>query len=160
MGPWMQQWGSIGISWIYFFKNFFQLCSTKKKKKNSDSRHLWLFCCQPSRPWPKLLALACSKSRPGQKLSQVKDQAWLGLAFFWLGLAWPLASGQSQHITIQKDLKDGLHQTTVDGWINCSGERPHWKDSVLRKIDQGNDPGHNKGGSQGVLVCAPYPFIR
>lgn len=55
---------------------------------------------------------------------------------------------------------DGLRRTTVDGWIDRSGERPRWKDSVLRKMDQGNDPGHNKGGSRGVLVRAPYPFIR
>jgi hypothetical protein len=54
---------------------------------------------------------------------------------------------------------DGLRRTTVDGWIDRSGERPRWKDSVLRKIDQGNDPGHNKGGSRGVLVRAPCPFV-
>ena len=32
--------------------------------------------------------------------SQAKSQAQLGLAFFWLGLVWLLASGQSWHITI------------------------------------------------------------
>lgn len=75
---------------------------------------------------------------------------------------WTISTSEIVAMAKQMDpvVFDGLHQTTVDGWINCSGERPHWKDSVLRKIDQGNDPGHNKGGSQGVLVCAPYPFIR
>lgn len=48
---------------------------------------------------------------------------------------------------------DGLHGTTVDGWIDCSGEKPCSKHSVLKKINQGNDPWHNKGGSWGVLVC-------
>jgi hypothetical protein len=47
----------------------------------------------------KARAWAFQKVKPGQKPSQASTLAWLGLASFWLGLAWLLASGWSQQIT-------------------------------------------------------------
>ena len=46
----------------------------------------------------------------------------------------------------------GLKRTTVSGWIERSGSRPQWKGSFLLRIEQGDQPGHNKGGQRGVLV--------
>lgn len=51
-----------------------------------------------------------------------------------------------------------LRRTTVDSWIDRSQDKPRWKDSVLKKIEQGNDPGHKNGGQRGVVVSSI--FIR
>ena len=45
-----------------------------------------------------------------------------------------------------------ISRNTVEGWIDRSGEKPHWKESVLRHTQSGDGPGHDKGGSQGILV--------
>jgi hypothetical protein len=45
-----------------------------------------------------------------------------------------------------------LSRTTVIGWIDRSGDTPRWTDSVLQRIERGNDPGHNNGGRIGILV--------
>ena len=47
----------------------------------------------------------------------------------------------------------GISCTTIEAWINRTGDKPRWCNAVLQKVEQGNDPGHNKGGCQGVLVC-------
>jgi hypothetical protein len=47
----------------------------------------------------------------------------------------------------------GISRTTVEGWIDRKGPKPQWSDAVLKKAEQGNDPGHSKGGRRGILVC-------
>jgi hypothetical protein len=47
----------------------------------------------------------------------------------------------------------GISCTTIETWIDRTGDKPRWRDAVLQKVEQGNDPGHNKGGRRGVLVC-------
>jgi hypothetical protein len=46
-----------------------------------------------------------------------------------------------------------ISRNTIEGWIDRSSGKPHWKDSVLRRVEDGNSPGHNKGGRRGILVC-------
>jgi hypothetical protein len=46
-----------------------------------------------------------------------------------------------------------INRTTVNEWIDRSGDRPRWSDAALEKVGQGNNPGHNKGGRRGILVC-------
>lgn len=43
---------------------------------------------------------------------------------------------------------------TINGWIDCSDRKPWWKESVLRHVQNRDGPGHDKGGSQGILVCS------
>lgn len=50
--------------------------------------------------------------------------------------------------------------TTVNSWIDQSKARPCWTAAVLRRIDQGNNPGHDSGGQQGVLVHTQCKFIH
>lgn len=45
-----------------------------------------------------------------------------------------------------------LNRSTVWDWIDYSGTRARWKDSVLKRVKQGNDPAYNKGGKCGILV--------
>ncbi|KAJ7577704.1 hypothetical protein C8J56DRAFT_729350, partial [Mycena floridula] len=51
----------------------------------------------------------------------------------------------------------GLNRSTVQEWIDYSGERAKWKSTVMEKVDQGNDPGHTKGGRRGIL--SRYPEV-
>jgi len=44
------------------------------------------------------------------------------------------------------EVSSGLKQTTVSGWINQSGSHPQWKEGFLARIEQEDQPGHNKGG--------------
>jgi hypothetical protein len=46
-----------------------------------------------------------------------------------------------------------ISRNTIEGWIDRSSGNPRWKDSVLRRVENGHSPGHNKGGRQGILVC-------
>lgn len=46
-----------------------------------------------------------------------------------------------------------ISRNTIEGWIDRSSGNPCWKDSVLRRVEDGNSPGHNKGGRRGILVC-------
>ena len=45
-----------------------------------------------------------------------------------------------------------ISRTTIEGWIDRKGPTPRWSDAVLKKVEQGNDPGHSKGGRRGILV--------
>ena len=53
-----------------------------------------------------------------------------------------------------------INRNTIEGWIDRSGAKPKWKDSVLRRVDDGNSPGHDKGGQQGILVSTIYLIFQ
>jgi hypothetical protein len=53
----------------------------------------------------------------------------------------------------------GLRRTTVNSWIDRSRDRPRWKDSILKKIEQGNDPGHKNGGQKSVVVSSVFEHL-
>ena len=53
----------------------------------------------------------------------------------------------------------GLRRTTVNSWIDRSRDKPRWKESILKKIEQGNDPGHKNGGQRGVLVSQVFGHL-
>jgi hypothetical protein len=46
-----------------------------------------------------------------------------------------------------------ISRNMIEGWIDRSSGKPCWKESVLRRVEEGNSPGHNKGGCRGILVC-------
>jgi hypothetical protein len=50
----------------------------------------------------------------------------------------------------------GIIHSTVNEWIDQKGEKPTWTATILKKAKQGNNPGHNKGRRQGVLVCIKW----
>jgi hypothetical protein len=49
-----------------------------------------------------------------------------------------------------------LTRSTVWGWIDMSGVKPKWKESILERVKRNNDVGHSKGGCIGVLVRLYY----
>ncbi|KAJ7934276.1 hypothetical protein B0H13DRAFT_2306007 [Mycena leptocephala] len=48
-----------------------------------------------------------------------------------------------------------ISHSTIDGWIDRSGERPKWKESVLVRAEKANFQGHPNGGRRGALVNYP-----
>ena len=52
-----------------------------------------------------------------------------------------------------------INRNTIEGWIDRSGAKPKWKESVLCRVDDGNNPGHDKGGQQGLLVSTVLQFL-
>jgi len=46
----------------------------------------------------------------------------------------------------------GLCHTTLDEWIDRSGGKPKWSERMLERVKQGNTPGHDNKGQQGILV--------
>jgi hypothetical protein len=53
-----------------------------------------------------------------------------------------------------------LNRNTIEGWIDRSGAKPKWKEAVLRRVEDGNSPGHNKGGQRGILVRTMYLIFQ
>src|SRR6266545_6019955 len=45
-----------------------------------------------------------------------------------------------------------ISRNTIEGWVDRSGVKPRWKESVLRQVEDGNNPGHSSGGHRGILV--------
>ena len=45
-----------------------------------------------------------------------------------------------------------LSPSTVEGWVDRTGDKPRWSESVVRRLQQGHQPGHSKGGRRGILV--------
>jgi hypothetical protein len=43
-------------------------------------------------------------------------------------------------------------QTTIDSWINRSGDVPKWSEKTLARVKRGNDTANHNGGQKGVLV--------
>lgn len=48
---------------------------------------------------------------------------------------------------------DGINCSTIERWIDRSDAKPQWKESVLRQVEDGNSPGHDKGSRRGISVC-------
>ena len=47
-----------------------------------------------------------------------------------------------------------LSCTTIDAWIDRSGDAPKWSSKTLERIKRGNEVGHANAGRKGVLVWA------
>ena len=47
---------------------------------------------------------------------------------------------------------ENISRSTVDWWIDRTSDVPCWKKEVRAQIETGKGPGHDKGGSQGILV--------
>jgi len=51
---------------------------------------------------------------------------------------------------------ESISRTTINDWIDRSGPVPKWKQSVLDRANDGNNPQYNINGRAGVLVsCRP-----
>ncbi|KAG1778131.1 hypothetical protein EV702DRAFT_920199, partial [Suillus placidus] len=48
-----------------------------------------------------------------------------------------------------------LAHSTVEGWIDRSGNKPQWSEAALRMAELSNHQGHSNGGQRGVFTNYP-----
>ena len=58
----------------------------------------------------------------------------------------------------KRDLEtfQGLSCSTIDRWINCTGDKPRWSERTLEHVKCGNEPGHDNCGRKGIFVSVIY----
>lgn len=86
-------------------------------------------------------------------------------------VGWQMSCTQIVRLLKQRDAITfaGLSRTTVDSWIDRTGDKPKWSARALQMAINGNDPGlGNKGGKRGIfvrlqltdLVAITHPLFR
>jgi hypothetical protein len=92
---------------------------------------------------------------------QTKYHNWLTPFLFTQIESAKVTSGGPRWSTrsIVKELKkrdpktfQGLSRTTMDKWIDRTGDKPKWSEKTLERVKRGNDPGHANGGRKGIFV--------
>jgi hypothetical protein len=70
------------------------------------------------------------------------------------GVGFRMSAWQIMKVLKKKspDVFASIAHSTIEEWIDRSGERPRWSDSALRMAELGNNQGHHNGGRRGVLV--------
>jgi hypothetical protein len=58
------------------------------------------------------------------------------------------------HVLKKKDPKtfQGLSRTTINRWIDRTGNKPKWSERTLERVKRGNEPGHDNCGRKGFFV--------
>ena len=67
--------------------------------------------------------------------------------------------------SIAKELKkrdpvtfQGFSHTTLDKWIDRTGDKPKWSERTHECVKHGNDPGHANGGRKGIFVSIDVTY--
>jgi hypothetical protein len=50
----------------------------------------------------------------------------------------------------------GLSRSTINRWIDRTGDKPKWSERTLERIRRGNEPGHDNCGRKGIFVSVTY----
>lgn len=50
----------------------------------------------------------------------------------------------------------GLSRSTIDRWIDRSGDKPKWSERTLERVRRGNEPGHDSLGRKSFLVSVIF----
>lgn len=72
------------------------------------------------------------------------------------GVGWKMSSTKIISLLKRQNPQSfaGLARSTVDGWIDRSGDEPKWSEKALKMAEYGHDQGQgNKGGRKGIFVC-------
>lgn len=133
---------------------------------DSSSKKMRMTIAELTRPARalKMKIKAANKKKSGRKkkvpVRPAKYHNW-HTPFCWSQIqlaakqvGWTMSSSEIVRVLQKRDPEvfAGLRRTTINSWIDRTGERPRWTDKMMKKVEQGNDPGHNKGGQRGVLV--------
>jgi hypothetical protein len=106
------------------------------------------------------------KEKRGRKVKNPRKDAvyvnWMTL------LLWPIIEEAARHPsagprmsttaikkrlqTLNPTLFAKLSRTTIEGWMDRSGDKPRWSEKTLARAERGNFQGHANGGRRGVLV--------
>ena len=96
-----------------------------------------------------------NEARPAKYHNWHTPFCWSQIKIAAKQVGWRMSASAIVHALnhMDRDTFAAISRTTVDSWIDRKGPKPRWSDAVLKKVEQGNDPGHNKGGRRGILVC-------
>jgi hypothetical protein len=96
-------------------------------------------------------------SRPAKYHNWLTPFCWTQISIVAKQVGWRMSASaiadglkKRDSVTFAK-----ITRTTINGWIDRSGDMPQWKESILRRVKTGNSPGHNKGGCRGILSLYP-----
>lgn len=121
-----------------------------------------------SRPAKAVIKRYKDKNRKAQGRKQVIPKKrtayvnWFSPFLFQQIEAARVKAGGPQWSTraIERELKKSdpevfakFSRTTIDKWIDRSGDHPQWSDKTLMRIQKGNDLATEGAGRKGVLVC-------
>ena len=92
--------------------------------------------------------------RPAKYHNWLTPFCWTDVVIVTKQVGWRMSASEIANGLKRRnpDTFGKINRNTIEGWIDRSGAKPKWKDSVLRRVDDGNNPGHNKGGQRGILV--------
>jgi len=95
-----------------------------------------------------------NQPRPARYTNWLTPFCWVQITIVAKQVGWKMSASEIAQKLKQRDpiTFAKIHRNTIDGWIDRSGNKPCWTDSVLRRTQDGNNPGHNKGGRRGILV--------
>jgi hypothetical protein len=94
------------------------------------------------------------KPRPAKYHNWLTPFCWAQIVIVAKQVGWQMGSSD-----IANKLKNcdsvtfaQISHNTIEGWIDRSSAKPWWKETILKRVEDGNNPGHNRGGRQGILV--------
>ena len=99
------------------------------------------------------------KPQPAKYHNWLTPFCWIQISIVAKQVGWRMSASAIVNGLKKRDPLTfaSISQTTINGWIDRSGDTPQWKESILRRVKAGNSPVHNKGGRRGIL--SSYPEI-
>ena len=98
-----------------------------------------------------------NEPRPAKYHNWLTSFCWMQISIVAKQVGWQMSASAIEEGLKKRDpitfVK--IRRTTINGWIDRSGSMPQWKESILRRVEAGNSPGHNKGSCQGILSSYP-----
>jgi hypothetical protein len=100
-----------------------------------------------------------NQSRPAKNTNWLTPFCWSQIAMVAKQVGWKMSASAIADGLKKRDpiTFAGINCTTIDGWIDRSGDQPRWTEKTLQQVENGNSPGHNKVGRRGIL--SPHPEI-
>lgn len=119
-----------------------------------------------TRPARQILANAKEKTKKssGRKATNVRCPAtyhnwhtpllWSQIKLAAVQVGWQMNAMDICRRLKQRDADTfaGISRSTVEGWIDRTGNKPCWNEATLHMEEQGNEQGHSKGGRQSIFV--------
>lgn len=97
--------------------------------------------------------------RPAKNTNWLTPFCWTQIVIVAKQVGWKMSASAIANALKKRDpiTFAGINRTTIDEWIDRTGDQPRWKEKILRRAENGNSTGHNKGGRRGIL--SPHPEI-
>ena len=79
---------------------------------------------------------------------------WSQILLAGKAVGWQMSASAIRNSLQKKDpaVFGNISRTTINEWIDRSGDRPRWSENTLRLVEKGNHQRHPNGGHRGALV--------